>query len=101
MRREAMLFYTAAGRDIPVARLRCTGEGIRYEMLSASKEIPYDPRKLEETVRFLIDLPVRLYSLRHKTLPQYFSEVTPGSPEHFRLMERTYGSFKVVTTNAA
>lgn len=96
MRSEAILLYMERGKGVPVARLLCAEQKIQYELCDESQDIPFDRKTLESTIRFLIDLPLQRYRLRHKTMPQIFDEIKPGSEEHFALIERDYGRFKVV-----
>ena len=96
-KREAILFYSSLDREIPVARLLCRRDEIEFELLGESSTIPLGRRELEEAIRFLVDLPVRLFRMRHKTMPHLFNEVAPGSEDHFALIERSYGPFKITS----
>jgi hypothetical protein len=55
--------------------------------------LPFGAEERDRMVRMLIELPVRIASLRHRTMPELFDELQPGSPEHFELILRDLGLF--------
>ena len=93
---EAMIVYESGGLRIPLAIISCSGDRIDYRLCEDCAALPFGERERDEIVRDLIELPLKVWTLRHKTMPQLFDEVLPGSDEHFTsLLSRSYGPFTI------
>jgi hypothetical protein len=95
MRLGAVIYYSEGEQEAPLAILVCSGDRIDYRLCEDSPAIPFGLDERERIVRNLIELPLRVSRLRHKTMPQLFDELRPGSEEHLCWLQRTYGSFRV------
>lgn len=101
MANEAMVVYESGARRVPMATIHRAADGIEFELpRRPSPLIPYDRRRQEEIVRWLIDLPLRVARDRHRKLPALFGELAPGSDDHFALIQRRVGRFSVTIVEA-
>jgi hypothetical protein len=90
---RAVLTYRCGLDAIPLAVIRRSGERIEYLLCEDSPALPFGAEERDRIVKTLIELPVRIASLRHRTMPELFDELEPGSREHFEQMLRDFGLF--------
>jgi hypothetical protein len=90
---RAVITYRSGRKEIPLAVVRCAGDRIEYMLCADCPALPFGAEERDRMVRMLIELPVRIASLRHRTMPELFDELQPGSPEHFELILRDLGLF--------
>ena len=97
---ELSIVYDTGERQVPLATLCRAEDRIDLRLCADSPELPFDPGRREEIVRWLVELPLRVARLRHRTMPQLFGEIAPGSAEHYALLQRGCGPFRVLRKNA-
>lgn len=95
MSMEMKIIYDSGEREIPLATLRRAGNRIVCQVRDDISTMPFSPDRLAEIIDKLIELPLRVSRLRHKTMPKVFDEVEPGSREHFELLRRRCGPFRI------
>jgi len=96
MNMEAVVLFDSPHGGVPLGILRFSGERVDVCLCDDLPPLPYSRDELEEIVQQLIELPIRVWSMRRKMLPQFFDEVQPGSAAHFLLLQRRYGPFSIV-----
>ncbi len=94
MSNRALITYETVGGEIPLAELCRAGDHIDYRLCEDCPALPYGSDELEMIIEQIIELPLRISRLRHKTMPSLFDEVEPGSEAHFDLILRELGRFK-------
>lgn len=94
---EMLVIYEDEHISTAVALIRRDESGYTYELIPAgAAALPYNKKQLELFVRKMIEAPLELYRMRHKTMPSLFKELLPGSEDHFRQMVRKCGPFRLI-----
>ena len=95
MSEELSIFFVSGEREVLMAILSRDEDGIDFRLCADSTDLPFNRNRLEEIVLKLIELPLRVARLRHRTMPNLFDEIAPGSEDHYALLPRSCGPFLV------
>jgi len=99
MSEELSIVFVSGEREVPMATLSRDEDGIDLRLCADSPELPFNRGRREKIVQRLVELPLRIARLRHRTMPQLFDEIAPGSEDHYALLQRGCGPFLVRRIN--
>lgn len=94
---EMLVIYEDEHISAAVALIRRDISGYSYELVPfKAAALPYNRKQVALFVRKMIEAPLELYRMRHRTMPDLFEELVPGSEEHFRRLRMKCGPFRLV-----